>query len=863
MITRLLAIPLLLSAYCAQAQQGIDLPLNSNANNTVKQAGCTMHAPPKSSLITIGDISDAPRPSRSDEPYVLPVVFHYIYSEKNSFSLKVAEELIAHLNKDFKMENAVFKEAKLQGKIPQSTLKEVSDDTKISFCIAHTDEKGKATSGVVTKYHGSGPVYFNPFSENLYDDELGGSTPWDTKKYINIYLVENLSNPDAAGYADITNIVIDYKAEDGLEYCQKVFTHEMGHYLGLKHLWGTPDGKPGDCKLGDDVDDTPFQSGPSRDNVDYGKIKGDLKQVITSCVNDADGGNQYLNFMDYSDYRMIFTMGQKAKMRQYIEDNLKSVSTSGTCNTGTCANDEYDQKASNSDYGTATLIKPEEYVKNGFAATRGNFFGIICENDVDVYKFKSLKGNKIYAEVKYPFLENSSNLLNKYKYHLKAKMYKKVGNDYKEIEAFNNHELYIQFFVDEVQKGDEEYYLVVSGLTAKDFQLFIGYKMQVKNFILPSSTQEDMYSELCEKIDNNQVLITATYINTPQIIETEICSHSDIDFYKVILEAPGDENNISNRLKVTLTPTDNGPGADVDMTIYDVEGKVLYANHKAQKLAESCELYLDQGTYYIQVTEGKESIGGYEPYTLNVDFDISFDKGIDAELACHPDKAPGDDNYDNSTPVKLFLDNSKEAHGFMSDYICPANDVDTYQFTLDQQSNVTLFLFGEDHNYALPDNYELYLTNEDYDKNPVYLVSTNEGNQWEKIIAKDLKAGKYYVTVSTAYKNVYNYKKPYDLELFIFKKSGGQPYQNDKPIANIFPNPAKNSISVTLSNKVNIKNAELTITSLYGNVMTKQVANFSNGILTNQVNISNYPKGIYTVTIKNDREIYNTRLSVE
>jgi hypothetical protein len=36
-------------------------------------------------------------------------------------------------------------------------------------------------------------------------------------------------------------------------------THEMGHFLGLKHIWGN--GNSVDCNDSDDIDDTPNQAG--------------------------------------------------------------------------------------------------------------------------------------------------------------------------------------------------------------------------------------------------------------------------------------------------------------------------------------------------------------------------------------------------------------------------------------------------------------------------------------------------------------------------------------------------------------------------------------------------------------------------
>ena len=80
--------------------------------------------------------------------------------------------------------------------------------------------------------------------------------------------------------------------------------HEIGHWLGLFHIWGdSGNNGNGNCSGDDGIDDTPKQSDPYQ-NCPSG--------IPISCgTNDM-----YINYMDYTDAdcSMMFTIDQKNKM---------------------------------------------------------------------------------------------------------------------------------------------------------------------------------------------------------------------------------------------------------------------------------------------------------------------------------------------------------------------------------------------------------------------------------------------------------------------------------------------------------------------------------------------------------------------
>jgi hypothetical protein len=76
-------------------------------------------------------------------------------------------------------------------------------------------------------------------------------------------------------------------------------THEVGHYLNLRHIWG--DGR---CKKDDFVSDTPSSDGPNYGCPSY--------PTVNCRSNDMT-----MNYMDYVDdaCMYMFSEGQKTRMR--------------------------------------------------------------------------------------------------------------------------------------------------------------------------------------------------------------------------------------------------------------------------------------------------------------------------------------------------------------------------------------------------------------------------------------------------------------------------------------------------------------------------------------------------------------------
>jgi hypothetical protein len=87
-------------------------------------------------------------------------------------------------------------------------------------------------------------------------------------------------------------------------------THEVGHWLNLRHIWGD-DGTG--CSGSDFVDDTPNQASENTGRPTFPSV---------SCDNGPDG-DLFMNYMDYVDdvAMFMFTTGQVQRMQTCLDND--------------------------------------------------------------------------------------------------------------------------------------------------------------------------------------------------------------------------------------------------------------------------------------------------------------------------------------------------------------------------------------------------------------------------------------------------------------------------------------------------------------------------------------------------------------
>ncbi|MBT5354149.1 MAG: hypothetical protein HOL56_03535, partial [Flavobacteriales bacterium] len=122
---------------------------------------------------------------------------------------------------------------------------------------------------------------------------------WNSYQYFNIWVVSSLPDSDGntlLGFAQFPwsgSMSTDGVAIRASEFKNgKTLTHEVGHWLGLRHIWG-------DALCGDDnIKDTP----PAKEE-NWGVTLNQFPYHLNVCIADTQNpaGEMFMNYMDYSD----------------------------------------------------------------------------------------------------------------------------------------------------------------------------------------------------------------------------------------------------------------------------------------------------------------------------------------------------------------------------------------------------------------------------------------------------------------------------------------------------------------------------------------------------------------------------------
>jgi hypothetical protein len=252
----------------------------------------------------------------------IPVVVHVVHNTAaQNISDAQIQSQIDILNRDFRMKNADT------SSVPPA-FKPLAADARIEFKLAGTDPNGNPTNGITRTQ--TAKTSFTD-DDGVKSAASGGADPWPADKYLNVWTAPRLTSPqgDLLGYAQFPG---GAAATDGVVILHSAFgntgtaaapfnlgrtaTHEIGHWLNLRHIWGD-DGNG--CNGSDFVNDTPNQAGPNYDTPAFPHV---------TC-NNAPNGDMFMNYMDYVDdaAMFMFTAGQVERIQACLDGDRSSIGT--------------------------------------------------------------------------------------------------------------------------------------------------------------------------------------------------------------------------------------------------------------------------------------------------------------------------------------------------------------------------------------------------------------------------------------------------------------------------------------------------------------------------------------------------------
>jgi len=243
----------------------------------------------------------------------LPVIFHIFTDGVGSENLSEAaiQAQIDQLNLDFGNDSG--------------SNYTVAADTEVRFCLATQDESGVTLSepGInrITDYGDSA------LDRTTLQATVKPATQWDPTRYLNIWVGKTVTAggsallgyaqfPSASGLAGLNGgaantdgvvvvassvgSVANPNPFGGSTGLGRTLTHELGHWLGLRHIWGDSS----TCENGDYCADTPDATNSNNSCFSF-----------DSCPLDGLGNDMVENYMDYTNDACMTTLTADQKTR--------------------------------------------------------------------------------------------------------------------------------------------------------------------------------------------------------------------------------------------------------------------------------------------------------------------------------------------------------------------------------------------------------------------------------------------------------------------------------------------------------------------------------------------------------------------
>ena len=216
----------------------------------------------------------------------IPVYVHVVYSNsQENISDSQINSQMAVLNDDFRRTNNDANQT-------PSEFSGVATDSEIEFTLAGTfrHSDSRTSWGTNDAVKSAYPPVTPATHLNIWVCNIGGN------------ILGYAQFPGGPAATDGVVVSPQYFGTTGTATAPfdggRTTTHEVGHYLNLRHIWG--DGR---CNRDDFVSDTPRSDRPN-----YG---------CPSSAYHCRSNDQFMNYMDYTndDCMNMFSQGQKERMR--------------------------------------------------------------------------------------------------------------------------------------------------------------------------------------------------------------------------------------------------------------------------------------------------------------------------------------------------------------------------------------------------------------------------------------------------------------------------------------------------------------------------------------------------------------------
>jgi len=259
--------------------------------------------------------------------YTLPVVVHIIHNGEavgtgTNISQAQVQSQLDVLNEDYRKLNA-------DGALVPGVFQPLRADAQFQFVLAARDPSGAALPepGIDRVDRSAQGFVAPPYSLSYTESTIKPGTDWNPDQYLNIWVMNLASNvlgyaqfPDntaglgglspLGGQANTDGVVILYSAFGRVGTLSSTYnkgrtlTHELGHWLGLIHVWGDTDCGNDYCA------DTPTQQTGNYNCPTFPHV---------TCSN-GPSGDMFMNYMDYVDdaCMQLFSGNQKDRMQAVL-----------------------------------------------------------------------------------------------------------------------------------------------------------------------------------------------------------------------------------------------------------------------------------------------------------------------------------------------------------------------------------------------------------------------------------------------------------------------------------------------------------------------------------------------------------------